>query len=413
MIILLAGVVCLGLGCGDERTPGSGSSFDDPENSEENDSENSEEEDECLSWDSGDECQSDADCCSEYCEGGQCARCGEDELLVTFQGEDQCRDICTDDGDCASDEECDGGAGVCLPDQSGNGGDNGNGGNGNGGNGNGGSETCQPEQACEEYCYEKSGRCIEESCSSAFDDGEQVSSQELADMEMEVCKFGVEAMNASIQGCIDEAELSTAACEGIEDQADQYATQECSNEQQVSNRCGGQLMSNLLEVSETVLDACGCEPANAAETCTVDADCDNYGRGLCDDGTCTADCNNWDGAFSGAIRFDPTCADDQGLCTAVDSSTSLCFRGCTQRSDCPQGDQGCLIVGGTTGSPPRVGACLPIEPAASEQCFDNADCGAGEGCFEGNCVLECQSDSDCPDGGCGSSGICEIDFIEY
>ena len=321
------------------------------------------------------------------------AECEDGQTLVTFDGEDQCFDDCDGDEDCADGFECDDGAGVCLPTDED---DNDNDDNDNDNNG----EECVPEEACADYCYEKSGRCLEEGCDEP----------EAAEGEIEACEEGLEAQNFSISGCLDRAQLSDASCQEVQDDAADYAEEECDGEDQRFRQCTGRLfLTAFFEGGEDLLDSCDCQPANTAESCETDGDCDEYGRGICDDGTCQAECYGWDGALDGFVFSDPTCAEDAGQC----SGQGICFNVCQTADECPQDGQGCLIIGTPQdGTPEATGACLDVDPDAEGICLEDGDCADGEDCFEGNCMSECEEDEDCENGPCGDEGTCEITFTE-
>ena len=329
------------------------------------------------------------------------AECDDGQTLVNFEGEDQCFDNCDGDEDCADGFECDDGAGVCLPDgeEDNDNGDNDN--NDNGDNDNNGEE-CDPVEACADYCYEERGRCLEEGCGL---------NDQLVEQEVELCEEGFETESFSISGCLDRAQLSDAACQDVVDETEDFADQECSGEEQTFLQCTGRLfISSFTDASDTVMDSCGCEPANTAESCETDGDCDEYGRGFCDDNdTCQAECYDWDGALDGFVFNDPTCAEGRGQCTQ-----GACLNICQAREDCPKDDQGCLIVGTPIDESvvAATGACLEIDPEAEGFCFDEEDCADGEGCVEGNCTSECDEDEDCEYGPCGDENTCEITFSD-
>ena len=339
--------------------------------------------------------------------------CDDDQTLVTYEGEDQCFDNCEGDEDCADGFECDDGAGVCLPgdEEDNDNGDNDNGDNDNGYNDNNGEE-CDPVAACADYCYEKSGRCLEENCGTTTTPEGDFTPEELAEFEVERCEEGFEDDDLSIAGCLDSAQLSDAACQEVEDEAEEYAEQECDGDEQLSRQCGGQLYANFLSIGPDVHDACDCVPANSAGECTTDSDCDEYGRGECLDGFCAAWCEDWGGEFGLRLLPDPTCAESNGFCLqATQGGERLCYQGCDSTETCPQDDQACRIVPLDSEEPSAFGQC---EPASEETntCNSEIECEDDELCREGNCMPSCDEDEDCDVGPCGDDDFCEINYID-
>lgn len=335
------------------------------------------------------------------------AECPEGQTLVTMDGEEFCAPPCDGDDDCADDESCTSGYCVADDDQ-----DDGNGGDGNGGDNGGDDDQCNAQQVCTDYCHYKSGRCIGEEC-----DDVQVEGQSFADVEVDLCVNGVsnpQTGEVLVEGCIHQAELSDAACEQFETEAEQYEEMACDDAEMEQHMCTDLLSYRLLEGGDEFMDACGCEPANTAESCTPENhdECDDYGRGFCpDNGSCTAMCYNYGGSPPSPAMSDPTCGGgDNGMCVYYDmlggqqQNIGQCEIWCTELDHCPE-DSYCIpsltLMDTETEEPSAsVGFCndfSDIEDFEGQHCGreDDPDCGDDYVCHAGLCTPTCDDDGDC------------------
>jgi hypothetical protein len=303
---------------------------------------------------------------------------------------------CTDAGDCFPNEVCR--QGECVFDG------------------------CVAQEACEEFCHQKLGRCIEQECADA----------ELYEAEMEACINGVTAGPVAINGCLDRAAASQEACEAVAADADALADQACDSEEQTVRRCRELISYRYMgpEAGHEALAACGCQPTRTAQTCTVGDDdgCDDYGEGVCaapsgrSEGTCTAYCEVPPRIGPGVAIRDATCGEN-GFCRTADDF-GVCERHCVSLDDCTA-DTYCIPLyntqvneGGSSSGEVWTGSCdngslFNIDPPF-EFCRSHADCQDGR-CRQGTCHPPCTDNDDCPYGDCvdeGSEQFCDIDWAD-
>lgn len=279
--------------------------------------------------------------------------------------------------------------------------------------------TCDPESVCQDYCYAKYTRCIGENC-----DDDPITGH--ASTELHICMNGLFTTGEDgeqepfIDGCVDRAAESEEACQQFEADIDDYADQDCDDDEQRRRQCN-ELKMFLTTEGDAVYDACGCEPASTAEMCTDDDECAVDGEGYCisdnDERECTASCHRYDGVTQPLLP-DPGCAPNNGLCLHLDQSyidgpggpTSVCQQACTSMDQCPEGAS-CAPVLQLQDGP--LGLCTrgALWDSPFPLCTEPDDCPAGTTCREGTCQPACSgNDTPCDVGGCGDDGYCEVDF---
>lgn len=373
-------------------------------------------------------CEAEEDCTDEEdCRQGYCVTDSDLDDDDDDNGDDNGDDECTGPEDCEGDDMvCE--DGECVEDD-----DNGN------GNGNG--DACNAQEACTDYCEEKFGRCMREDCQefdTTIEDPEtgaeedvNLTPEDMAQIEVENCMEGLEGEMGEtlIEGCVDTAQISDAACESVEQQAEEYADQPCDGDEQEARRCR-EMDSDLVTLAgNEIFENCGCESANTVGECTEDSDCDEYGYGQCIDGMCVAECVN---PFEGADDDDvPTIMPPDAYCGTDATQGCLlwplfaqqalpglpentCMQLCEGRDDCPMGDDSaCVPLGGEdedgdrfdpngfcdtpdgTYFGPLLGAEAEggIELLPGELCSEDGDCSDGH-CYEGSCQPECDGEDD-------------------
>lgn len=409
LLVAIVAALTLGLaGCGDD---------DDAEESEdvENQHDQEDEEDEHGEEDTieyeGEEyelCESNEDCTEEdetcdglIVDGDPVMVCRGEPTEVTIG--DETFDICESDEDCSGFELCEGeitGNGepisYCKEVE-------------------GETGECDPVTACEDYCYHKAARCMEETCQEG---------SEIAEQEEDLCNDGLgDGQGAMVvEPCVDVASATASACHQIRSDADDYASQSCDDPAQEKTRCVDALVLRL-ENGEAAMDACGCEAASTAATCTNHGDCASYGNGTCEEtasgtGYCTANCYDFNGNPPSPVVPDPTCGDN-GACLyeselegAPDPDIDpQCVINCTSASDCDDGY--CLpYLGFQDGG--SYGICdNGYWSDDVETCDSVFDCSDSDGaCIGGLCYDSCSEDSECGETvGCNQvEGHCEPDF---
>ncbi len=342
--------------------------------------------------DNGEEpdCEEDEDCNGEYCDDGECVEC-------------------IDNDHCEGDDECVGNQ--CQePDVE-----------------------CDAQQVCEDYCFNKNVRCMEEEC----DSDTTIGGQPLDEAEYDLCRNGLSVTGPEgeielIAGCDDQAAASETMCEQLEQEAESYADEECDGFNQELRRCSELAIYFDPDDADTedYRDACGCTAAKADQECDTDDQCDDYGRGMCleaADGPdrCTADCYNYGGNPWTAMTPDPSCAEERGLCLQLGElddqfgDQTMCQQGCSSADDCPSGT-GCIPLMGfedpDTGGIVGQGMCEGGTLLEVDLCEDDDDCDGK--CRAGVCYdTECSSDDDCDFAqGEGThcnddDGYCDVNFM--
>ena len=339
------------------------------------------------------------------------AGCGDDDdngLGQVTVGDDT-YDICESTEDCSDDEVCEGSTTVegeavdyCVePEEEHNNDDP-----------NTETDQCNAEEVCQEYCFQKVGRCMDENCSSeSLENPETGDPIDLSasDLEMELCMDGLQDSEGTtvVSGCLDRAGTSSSLCEQVQDEADTYAEQDCNGQEQLINQCVDALAYRT-GLGTQVQDRCECEPASTAEDCERDEDCSAYGNGLCLQGQCTAGCYDFDGnPPEQGFSFDSTCAPDGlGICFHLDggspeSPPSVCQRACSGE-DCPSDGSACVPQLGVspedTDDPFNIGVCTSkelIEPGLI--CDGDDGCEESGACIGGLCYAACTDEDDCND----------------
>lgn len=286
---------------------------------------------------------------------------------------------------------------------------------------------CDPQTACQHYCYEKSARCIGERCGGGDPFGSDYSSS-----EYQVCLEGLVSENDDgqeetfLEGCVERAAASDDACRAFETAGDTYAEQPCDGDEQIHRMCN-ELLLFVTTLGESVHSACGCDPATTAQQCIEPGDCGDDGFCLGqempgDEGVCSSGCYDFDDLIDSPVTPDPSCAEDNGICLHLDDlqmesmggEYSICQKWCTGRADCP--DESVCAPVFPLQDDEALGLCT-IEgiwgiDGVFEFCPDG-DCPQGTRCYEGTCQPACGDDDvACDIGPCGDDGYCEIDFLE-
>lgn len=267
---------------------------------------------------------------------------------------------------------------------------------------------CVARVACEEYCHQKVGRCINEECGG---------DQDVYEVETAACIYGVSDGPVAIPGCMDRATVSQQACEEVEAETEDYVDQDCAGEEQERWRCKELISYRFLEreTAEQAFEACGCEPPQVATACNNDDDnfdCAGNDPPVCltsgerSEGICTTFCDRLPGMSGGASWRDVACGENGSCAVFAGVEQGVCQRHCVSLDDCTENTY-CVPYSGTrdeSGQITWVGVCddgsMYGGDPPFEYCRGDADCAGGR-CREGTCQPACEDDGDCShDGDC-------------
>jgi len=174
--------------------------------------------------------------------------------------------------------------------------------------------------------------------------------------------------------------------------------------------------------SGQVCDAATATCVDASQPCSSNEDC-GFGE-ICVDGQCMTGCASDLDCDPGYVCDSGICVPDVTRCTddsdcpsgqVCDTTTATCVPDCTDNDqdgfcadvDCDDADASVNPGAAESCGNGKDDDCDgQIDEGCGASCTSDTDCGAGEVCVAGECVVGCTSDEDCPAGQICDSGVC-------